>query len=212
MSPFLRRPHSQQHRPIPARLMALVRFVILCQFSSILLIFSSVQDDVLVDIGAPRYHGDARSIRSSTSMRKTGVWEDLKAWTNNVLFGKTANLSKSSEEEHRIASKLREIAALDKDEILKRFNTGYNGLSASDSTTRLAKFGRNELETGALKSWYSIIFQGLIHPFNVLLMILGILAISVAEDPTTFYFVLVMVVVSVGLRSYEGVFLFYLYI
>ncbi|KAK7204108.1 transmembrane protein [Myxozyma melibiosi] len=165
--------------------------------------YGSVQDDVLVDIGSPCIPSDVRSIRSARSLRKTGVWEDLKAWTNNVLFGKTANLTKSSEEEHRVASKLREVAALDRDEVLKRFDTGYNGLPSAEALSRLNKFGRNELESGALKPWYSIIFQGLIHPFNVLLMVLGILAIAVAEDPTTFYFVLVMVVVSVGLRSYE---------
>ncbi|KAK9459897.1 uncharacterized protein V1516DRAFT_678319 [Lipomyces oligophaga] len=166
---------------------------------------SSSDDDVTVDIGTPHYHiSDSASIRSrSSAMKEPSMMDDLKQWANNVLFGKSANLSKSSEEEHRIATSLREVAALDRDELFKRFDTGYNGISPSDASKRLSKYGRNELESGALKPWYVIIFQGMIHPFNVLLMILGILAISVAEDPTTFYFVLVMVVVSVGLRSYE---------
>ncbi|KAK9357059.1 hypothetical protein V1523DRAFT_400435 [Lipomyces doorenjongii] len=164
--------------------------------------YGSADDDVLVSIGAPHIHGDDASIRSSTS-QKSSIMEDMKAWMSNVLFGKTANLSKSSEEERRISASLREIATLGADDVLKRFDTGFNGINPSEASERLVKYGKNELSSAVLKPWYVIIFQGLIHPFNVLLMILGILAITVAEDPTTFYFVLAMVILSVGLRSYE---------
>ncbi|KAK9451582.1 uncharacterized protein V1518DRAFT_443655 [Limtongia smithiae] len=160
------------------------------------------EDDVLVDIGTPSID-DAMSFQASRSSRRRGMFADFKIWLNDILFGKSANLSKTSEQEHRIASALFEVAHLDYDNVLKRFDTDFNGLTASDAAKRLEEYGRNELESAALKPWYLIIFQGLIHPFNILLMILGILAISVAEDPTTFYFVLVMVIVSVGLRSYE---------
>ncbi|KAJ8102743.1 hypothetical protein POJ06DRAFT_54868 [Lipomyces tetrasporus] len=170
--------------------------------SSSSLSYGSAEDDVLVSIGTPHIHGDAVSIRSSAS-QKTSMMQDLKTWIYNVLFGKTANLSKSSEEEHRVAASLREVASLDVDNILKRFDTGFNGIDPSEASERLAKYGKNELSSAVLKPWYVIVFQGLIHPFNVLLMILGILAITVAEDSTTFYFVLAMVILSVGLRSYE---------
>ncbi|KAK9369047.1 hypothetical protein V1509DRAFT_639006 [Lipomyces kononenkoae] len=164
--------------------------------------YGSADDDVLVSIGAPHIHGDDASIRSATSHTRVFMG-DMKRRIYEILFGKTANLSKTSEEERRIAASLREISALDVDNILKRFDTGFNGLSPSEASERLAKYGKNELSSAVLKRWYVIIFQALIHPFNVLLMILGILAITVAEDATTFYFVLAMVILSVGLRSYE---------
>ncbi|KAK9477703.1 hypothetical protein V1514DRAFT_357980 [Lipomyces japonicus] len=154
-------------------------------------------DDVLLNIGAP-------SIRSArTSSSATSIIQDFKIWASNVLFGKTANLKKTSEEERKIAAVLRETAAQDVDSILKRFDTGFNGITSTEASERLTKYGRNELSSAAIKPWYIVVLQGIIHPFNVLLMILGILAISVAEDPTTFYFVLVMVILSVILQSYQ---------
>ncbi|KAK9471900.1 uncharacterized protein V1510DRAFT_436848 [Dipodascopsis tothii] len=127
----------------------------------------------------------------------------FRVWLNNILFGKTADLAKNNEEEHKIALELRKTSDLDVDAILKDYDTSFSGISAYEASARLDEYGRNELASAVLKPWYLIIFQGLIHPFNILLMILGVLAISVAEDATTFYFVLAMVIVSVGLRSYE---------
>ncbi|KAK9238360.1 hypothetical protein V1525DRAFT_387609 [Lipomyces kononenkoae] len=170
--------------------------------SSRSLSYGSAEDDVLVSIGAPHIHGDDASIRSSAS-HASGFLLNMKRWIGEKLFGKTVNLSKTSEEERRIAASLREISDLDVNDIFKRFDTGFNGISPSEASERLVKYGKNELSSAALKPWYVIIFHGLIHPFNILLMILGILAITVAEDPTTFYFVLAMVILSVGLRSYE---------
>ncbi|KAK9454531.1 hypothetical protein V1511DRAFT_396373 [Dipodascopsis uninucleata] len=157
---------------------------------------STQNEDVVVDISS-----DSSSLLSFDSTF-TQRWKD---WASRVMFGKTANLQKSSEEERKVSKALRETANLEVSEIFKQYDTCISGISASEASKRLTQYGRNELSTAALKSWWYIIFEGMVHPFNILLLILGILAISVAEDPTTFYFVLVMVIVSVGLRSYEEI-------
>ncbi|KAK9236373.1 hypothetical protein V1525DRAFT_457676 [Lipomyces kononenkoae] len=161
----------------------------------------SDSEDIFVDVGSAPDKDHTASFDLPSSSSRSRVWE-FKKWLYRVLSGKE-ELSKTSQDERRIASALRETVSLDVDSILKRFETDFCGITDSVATKRLAEYGKNELESAVLKSWYAIVFQGIIHPFNVLLLLLGILAITFANQPTTFYFVLAMVVLSVGLRSHE---------
>ncbi|KAK9368839.1 hypothetical protein V1509DRAFT_32301 [Lipomyces kononenkoae] len=157
--------------------------------------------DIFVDIGTIPDKGNNASLDLPSSSTRSRVLE-VKKWFYGVFFGKT-ELSKTSADERRITGALRETALLDVESILKQFETDFSGITESAATKRLAEYGKNELESAVLKSWYVIVFQGVIHPFNVLLLLLGVLAITFADDPTTFYFVLAMVVLSVGLRTHE---------
>ncbi|KAK9491784.1 hypothetical protein V1508DRAFT_420949 [Lipomyces doorenjongii] len=162
----------------------------------------SDSEGIFVDVGSLPDKGDADSFDLPSGSSLSTI-SDLKAWLHGIFFGNAVNISKTSGDERRIAAALRETASLDVDGILNRFETGFCGITDVVARKRLAEYGKNELASAVLKPWYVIVFQGIIHPFNVLLMVLGILAITFADEPTTFYFVMAMVILSVGLRSHE---------
>ncbi|KAK9384280.1 hypothetical protein V1515DRAFT_624484 [Lipomyces mesembrius] len=162
----------------------------------------SDSEDIFVDVGSLPDKDDAASFDLLSGSSRSTI-SDLKAWLHGIFFRKAVNLNKTSVDERRIAAALRQTASLDVGGILNRFETDFCGITDVVARKRLAEYGKNELASAVLKPWYVIVFQGIIHPFNVLLMVLGILAITFADEPTTFYFVMAMVILSVDLRSHE---------
>ncbi|KAF7730434.1 hypothetical protein EC973_002241 [Apophysomyces ossiformis] len=124
---------------------------------------------------------------------------------SRTFLGKTANLGKYSEEEQRLSAKLRNMSLMTNEEALGALNTTEGGHSDLRAAHLLNEYGKNELPSGKIKPWYHIVGAALVHPFNILLLLLGILAMAVEQDETTLIFLCCMVFLSVSLRSFQEI-------
>jgi len=82
---------------------------------------------------------------------------------------------------------------------LQRLNTTAEGLEASQVSQLLNRKGPNELSNVKPPTWWWLLLNALPNPFNILLVVLAVVAIATG-DYATFSILLVMVALSVGLR------------
>ncbi|KAI8872536.1 transmembrane protein, partial [Ramicandelaber brevisporus] len=76
------------------------------------------------------------------------------------------------------------------------------GLTLEEAERRRRIYGPNKLDSVKPPSWYMLLFQAIVHPFNILLLVLG--AISIATgDKKTFGMMLAMIALSAGMRYYQ---------
>ncbi|ORX62867.1 magnesium-transporting ATPase [Hesseltinella vesiculosa] len=77
------------------------------------------------------------------------------------------------------------------------------GLTHEEVAARLEKHGPNELASAKLTPVYRLLFTALVHPFNLLLLLLGIVSYTVSGDKITFGFTFSMVILSSSLAFYQ---------
>ncbi|KAK2465045.1 hypothetical protein APHAL10511_003121 [Amanita phalloides] len=82
---------------------------------------------------------------------------------------------------------------------LQRLKSTIEGLEASEAQQLLKKLGPNELSNVKPPTWWWLLLSALPNAFNILLIVLAIVAIA-TSDIATFSILLLMVVLSVGLR------------
>lgn len=75
-------------------------------------------------------------------------------------------------------------------------------LCKEEAYNRQVLFGRNVIDSHSTRAWYTILFNSIFDPFNMLLI--GIAALSFyLHDLNTFVIMMVMVSVSSGIRFYH---------
>ncbi|MBV8527315.1 MAG: cation-transporting P-type ATPase [Candidatus Dormibacteraeota bacterium] len=94
-----------------------------------------------------------------------------------------------------------ELAATDAARCLQRLQTGSGGLSSSEAAARLARFGRNELETETRSFWRIVAEQGR-SGINVLLALAGVLTI-VTGDLVDGAIILTLLGINIGLSIFQ---------
>ena len=73
-----------------------------------------------------------------------------------------------------------EDSTTQRDEFLKKHNLNEKGLTSKQAEINIKKFGLNETKKAKPKKWYNYLLQGLITPFNCILI--GILIILIYTD------------------------------
>ena len=70
-----------------------------------------------------------------------------------------------------------EDSATQRDEFLKKHNLNEKGLTSKQAEINIKKFGLNETKKAKPKKWYNYLLQGLITPFNCILIGISIILI-----------------------------------
>ena len=86
----------------------------------------------------------------------------------------------NTKEEVDVAKMYGEECTLPRDEFIKNYKVNPNGLSDTQATKRIEKFGLNEIKQAKPKRWYNYFLDSLFSPFNCIL--LGIVAILCYTD------------------------------
>ncbi len=76
-------------------------------------------------------------------------------------------------------------------------------LTWEQAMLRLEQFGPNTTDQKKESKWYFILLRAIVHPFNILLTVLAIIA-GATGDFITVVFMAAMVVLSTGLRFVQG--------
>lgn len=71
-------------------------------------------------------------------------------------------------------------SSLSKEDFLKSFNINENGLTSTEASNSINKYGLNELKQAKPKKWYNYFIESLFSPFNSIL--LGIVCILLYTD------------------------------
>ncbi len=83
-------------------------------------------------------------------------------------------------EEVNVAKLYGKECTLPKDDFIKTYKVCKEGLSFSEATTKLRKYGLNEITQAKPKKWYNYFIESLLSPFNCIL--LGIVLILLYTD------------------------------
>jgi Mg2+-importing ATPase len=101
-------------------------------------------------------------------------------------------------------SLLRAISMTPLQAILSTYGTSLDGLTEDEAAERLSVAGPNRLDSKKAMPWWLLLLSVLPNPFNILLVLIAI--ISVATPPpswATFVLLIVMIVLSVGVRFHQ---------
>lgn len=90
-------------------------------------------------------------------------------------------------------------------EALCEIGSRSTGLNETEVNHRLLRDGLNRLPTVKPKPWYTLLIVAILHPFNVLLMTMGIISVAVpGNGPVTIIFASIMVILSTSIRFSQG--------
>ncbi|RUP48295.1 transmembrane protein [Jimgerdemannia flammicorona] len=120
----------------------------------------------------------------------------------NRLLGRITEKERSSEAESRIGEALKEYSRLDPSIAMTKLASSYNGLTSTQVSERLLQYGPNLISSVKPPTWYKLLFQAIVHPFNILLTILAVISVT-NGDPYTCSVMLIMVVLSSALRFFQ---------
>jgi Mg2+-importing ATPase len=87
-------------------------------------------------------------------------------------------------------------------ECLAQFNSSVNGLNHNQISDLVTKYGPNLLSAAKARRWWTILFECIPNPFNVLLTALAVISIA-TQQQATFVILIVMVILSVGLKFWQ---------
>ncbi len=91
-------------------------------------------------------------------------------------------------------------SSLSKEEFLKSFNIKEDGLTSSEATNRINKYGLNEVKQAKPKKWYNYFFSSLFSPFNSILIgiacILYYTDVYLAQVPSYANIIVIAILVS----------------
>ena len=149
------------------------------------------------------YFESSSDVESRVKLQKASFLERL--WTsleNLVPFKRKKDhiqLDELSEEEESTLASLGAWSHTSIPHVLQRLNTTVEGLEAPQVCQLLKEKGPNELSNVKPPTWWRLLLNALLNPFNILLVFLAVVAIVTGDD-STFSILLVMVSLSVGLR------------
>ncbi|KAI9206799.1 Mg transport ATPase [Polychytrium aggregatum] len=118
-------------------------------------------------------------------------------------FGLNRGPSKKEqeEEERRLAAvdHLAYVSALDPETALVAIGSSTQGLTSNEAAERLAKHGKNTLSAFKPVRWWTLLWNSIAHPFNILLLFLAIsnLAIPPADFRPFTYLMLMLVFATI---------------
>lgn len=92
----------------------------------------------------------------------------------------------------------KKCSALSAAHCLPLLHTSLCGLSASAAASRASVFGANSIDSDGGETWYRQLFRSFLHPFNVLLLALAIIA-GVTDDMASVGLLGAMVAISVAI-------------
>ena len=79
--------------------------------------------------------------------------------------------SKIRENQRKTQEKLKEYSQMPINRLLKEFKSSIDGLSVVDIEERLNKCGKNTIELKNENSWYKRLYNSLVNPFNIVLIV-----------------------------------------
>jgi magnesium-transporting ATPase (P-type) len=131
----------------------------------------------------------------------TGAVDRLKEVQSKIAgcLGGKLTLSVKSDLEAKISAALGVNAATDGTSVVENFNSSYSGLTVGDANERLSEDGPNVLSYKSASPWWKILWDAFWHPFNMILIVLAVIS-GATQDISTLTIMLVMVIISVGLR------------
>ena len=116
-----------------------------------------------------------------------------------MALTKTTNGEKATE-------LIRDAAANESAEILKRLNTSITGLSQDEANERIEVFGPNEVAQEKKHGWLSRIWLAVRNPLVILLTVLAIITFATAQGPSDDvggWVMVAMVLLGVSLRFFQ---------
>jgi Mg2+-importing ATPase len=99
----------------------------------------------------------------------------------------------------RVSPLLVEAATSDTETLLNRFGTSLSGLSTDQAEQLLKKYGPNVIAGEQKHSWLLLLWNAVVNPLVILLVIIGAVAFATGDYDTT-VIISIMVVLSVVLR------------
>ncbi|CAM6092107.1 unnamed protein product [Calypogeia fissa] len=127
--------------------------------------------------------------------------KDVQSKITGCLGGKFTLVVKS-DLEARVSATLGVNAATDCTSVVERLHSSYSGLTVHQAKDRLKEHGPNVLSHKSASSWWKILWDAFWHPFNMILIVLAIISGATGDIPTL-SIMLVMVLLSVGLRFWQ---------
>ncbi|KAG2183744.1 hypothetical protein INT43_006755 [Umbelopsis isabellina] len=139
--------------------------------------------------------------------RKESVKEqkNWKRWLGNLqtvfFWNRSVNTDEENAKEKKTAASIQHYARCDSKELLCQLKTNILGITSDEAVHRLACNGRNDVPAIKPIPWYTMLMTAILHPFNILLMTMGIISVAVpGQGPDMMIFVSVMVVISTAIR------------
>ena len=90
--------------------------------------------------------------------------------------------------------------SLSKEQFIEKYSINESGLSSSEATNRINKYGLNEIKQNKPKKWYKYLLESLFSPFNsILLAIAGILLytdVYLADVPNYANIIVIIILVT----------------
>src|SRR5699024_2612870 len=89
-------------------------------------------------------------------------------------------MQKNTKEDFDVAKAYSDECLLPKDEFIKKYHVKTEGLTSQEASSKISKYGLNEVSQNKPKRWYNYFFESLFSPFNCIL--LGIVLILIYTD------------------------------
>ncbi len=89
-------------------------------------------------------------------------------------------MQKNTKEDFDVTKAYADECLLPKDEFIKKYHVKTDGLSSQEASSKISKYGLNEISQNKPKKWYNYFFESLFSPFNCIL--LGIVLILIYTD------------------------------
>ncbi len=89
-------------------------------------------------------------------------------------------MQKNTKEDFDVTKAYADECLLPKDEFIKKYHVKTDGLSSQEASSKISKYGLNEVSQNKPKKWYNYFFESLFSPFNCIL--LGIVLILIYTD------------------------------
>lgn len=140
------------------------------------------------------------------SEKKQKNWKRWLSTLQTLFFWKrSVNTDEENAKEKKTAASIQRYARCDSEEVLGQLKANLLGLITDEVIHRLARDGKNDLPAIKPAAWYTMLIAATLHPFNILLMTMGIISVAVpGQGPDTIIFVSVMVVISTAIRFSQG--------
>lgn len=129
-------------------------------------------------------------------------WKKLLGTLQTLFFWKrSVNTVEENAKEKKTAASIQRYARCDSKEVLGELKANILGLTSDEAVHRMARDGKNSLPAIKPTAWYTMLITATLHPFNILLMTMGIISVAVpGQGPDMIIFVSVMVVISTAIR------------
>ncbi len=109
---------------------------------------------------------------------------------------------KENEKKRAAEQQLARIAKLKDEEFFEKLKTSPEGLNQVEASDRLEEYGKNIIDTGNKHSLLNRIFEAVINPFNIVLLIVAgvtlVTDVIIAENPNWATFLMLVFVVTIS--------------